>query len=154
MSVLLARDIISGQEGTATLNIDGNVETMFYLKNLEAKVDKNKEAVRTIGKRGEQQKANGFSGTGSMTIFYITSRFRQMMLDYIKNGIDYYFTITVTNDDPASSAGVQTTVLYNCNIDSVVMALLDVDTNSLEEDVSFTFDDVDILDSFNRPSNM
>ena len=60
--------------------------------------------------------------------------------------------MTVVNEEPASSIGKQTVVLYNCNIDSVILAKLDTDSDSLEEDLDFTFDDFDILDSFGNPS--
>jgi Protein of unknown function (DUF2001). len=154
MSILLAKDTLSGQEGTATMNVNGSIETLFYLKNFEATIEKNKESIRTIGKRGEQHKTNGFSGEGSMTIYYVTSRFRQMMLEYAKKGIDLYFDITVTNSDPTSSVGKQTTVVRNCNLDSILIAKLDVEETALEEEVSFTFDDFDILEDFVNPNNM
>ncbi len=148
---LLAGDTISGQEGKATAVIDGNVQTMFYLKNIEATAEKNKAEVKTIGKRGTQHKANGWTGTGSMTIYYVTSVFREMMIKYIKTGQDTYFNITVINDDPTSTLGKQTVVLYNCNLDSTALAKLDVDAESLDEDIDFTFDDCDLLDKFGNP---
>ena len=154
MKQLLARDLIRGQTGVATININGNIEEMFYLKNLDANVEKNKDTVRTIGKFGDQHKSNGFNGTGTMTIHTVTSIFRRMMLDFVKNGVDQYFTITTTNEDPNSTVGAQTTVLHNCNLDSVNIANIDIDENSLEEEVSFTFDDYDLLEEFRRPSNM
>ena len=39
-------------------------------------------------------------------------------------------------------------VLKNCNLDSVVLARLDVDADNLDEEVSFTFDGAELLDSF------
>ena len=70
---------------------------------------------------------------------------------YAKNGKDTYFDLTIVNEDPTSSIGKQTVTLYNCNIDSVILAKLDTDSDSLEEDLDFTFDDFDILDSFGNP---
>ena len=86
-----------------------------------------------------------------MTIYYITSLFRKMVLNYIKNGVPTYFDIMVTNNDPGSSVGPQTTVLKNCTLDSVILAKFDVDADVLDEDFDFTFDDADILDEFGRP---
>ena len=37
---LHAGDIISGQEGRATMNIEGSIENMFYVKQLEATMEK------------------------------------------------------------------------------------------------------------------
>ncbi|WP_240421658.1 phage tail tube protein [Paenibacillus periandrae] len=154
MAFLNARDTLSGQEGTAFATIpDANGakqnEEMFYVKKLEAKVEKDKTDIKTLGRRGTQHKANGWKGTGTMTIYYVTTLFRQMMLDYIGTGKDSYFDLKVTNEDPASGAGKQTVILKNVNLDSVIMASLDTDSTALEEEVSFTFDGVEIESSFN-----
>ncbi len=156
MSYLKAGDTISGQEAVATMlvrNADGttSVEQMFWAKNLEAKAVINKTEVRTLGKRGAQNKPTGWSGTGNMTIYYVTSLFRRMALQYIKTGRPVYFDITVTNEDPGSTIGPQTSVLKNCSLDSVILAKFDVETEVLDESVDFTFDDVDILDEFQAP---
>lgn len=148
---LRAGDTISGQEGKATAVIDNSVEDMFYLKSLEATAEKNKVEIKTLGKRGVQHKGVGWTGSGTMTIYYVTSKFREMMLKYAKTGKDTYFNITVVNDDPTSTVGKQTVVLYNCNIDSVILAKLDTEDDALDEDIDFTFDDFDILDSFGNP---
>lgn len=156
MSYLKAGDTISGQEAVATMlvhNPDGTktVEQMFWAKNLEATASIEKTQVRTLGKRGAQNKPNGWSGSGSMTIYYITSLFRRMALQYIKTGKPVYFDITVTNEDPGSTVGSQTTVLKSCSLDEVILAKFDVESDVLDESVSFTFDDVDILDEFQNP---
>ena len=152
MAFLKAGDTISGQEGRAYATINGQVEEMFYVRTLEATIEKQKTEVRTLGRRGVQHKASGWTGTGTMTIYYVTSLFRQLMLNYIKTGRDVYFDITVVNEDPTSTIGRQTVVLKNVNLDSVVVARLDTETEVLDEEVSFTFDDIDILDTFNAPA--
>lgn len=148
---LAARDTISGQEGVAYAKIGTETHEMFYIKTLEATVEKQKVEVKTLGKRGTQHKANGWSGTGSMTIFYTTTRFRQMMREYAKSGIDTYFTIAVTNHDPNSSIGKQRVELYDVNLNSVIVAKLDTDADLLEEDIEFTFNDFEIFDLFDDP---
>lgn len=153
MVFLKASDTISGQEGRAYATINGQVEEMFYTKTLEATVEKEKADVKTLGRRGTQHKAIGWNGTGSMTIYYMTSRFRQLMLDYMKTGVDTSFDVTVTNDDPNSTIGLQTITLLGVNLDSVVMVSLDTESDALEEDVDFTFEDVDIGQSFNAPTS-
>lgn len=108
--------------------------------------------MKTLGRRGVQHKATGWSGSGSMTIFYMTSRFRQMMLDYMNTGVDQYFDIEVTNEDPSSSVGAQRIILKGVNLDSVIMASLDTESDALEEEVSFTFEDVQIVQAFGAPA--
>lgn len=148
---LLAQDTISGQEGRATQTIDGVITDMFFLKNLEATFNKNKVEVKTLGKRATQHKGIGWSGSGTMTIYYMTTEFRKMALKYAKTGVDTNFRINVTNNDPTSSIGAQTVVLYGVNLDSVILAKLDVDAEVLDEEMPFTFDDFDILDEFGKP---
>lgn len=145
---LKAGDLISGQEGTATATIDGAVHEMLFVKDIEATMEKQKAEVRTLGKRGVQHKSAGWTGTGSCNLFYVSPLFRRLAVQYAKTGKDTYFTITIVNNDPQSTAGKQTTVLYNCNFDSVVLAKLDTESDILEEAMDFTFDDVDILDEF------
>ncbi|OAB26193.1 phage portal protein [Paenibacillus macquariensis subsp. defensor] len=149
---LSAGDTISGQEGRAYATIKGKVEEMFYVKTLEGVVEKNKTDVKTLGKRGTQHKANGWTGTGDMTIYYVTSLFRQLMLDYIKTGKDTYFDITIVNEDEGSSIGKQTVILRGVNLDSVIMAKVDTESEVLEEETSFTFEDVDMPDQFVAPT--
>lgn len=151
MGFFKADDTISGQEGRAYATINGRIEEMFYVKSLEATAEKQKAEMKALGRRGTQNKAAGWKGTGSMTIYYATTLFRQLMLDYIKTGKDTYFDIQIVNEDPGSSIGKQTVVLKRVNIDSVLFAKVDVDSDMMDEEVSFTFDDVDILDSFKAP---
>jgi hypothetical protein len=151
MGFLQAKDTISGKEGRAYATIDGLVEEMFYIKKLKATAEKKKKEINTLGKRGTQHKANGWNGKGDMTIYYVTSRFRKLMLDYIKTGKDTYFDVQIVNEDNTSSIGKQTVVLKNVNLDSVVMAALDTESEVLEEDVQFTYDGVDMLDQFGQP---
>ncbi|MEG6521172.1 phage tail tube protein [Desulfotomaculum sp. 1211_IL3151] len=151
MGFFKANDAVSGQEGRAYATINGNVEEMFYVKTLEGKVEKQKSEMRALGRRGTQHKATGWSGSGSMTIYYATTLFRQMMLDYIKTGKDTYFDIQIVNEDPGSSIGRQTVVLKNVNLNSVILAKVDTENEFLDEEIDFTFEDIDILDSFSAP---
>jgi hypothetical protein len=151
MSFLKANDTISGQEARAYATINGQVEEMFYAKKFEAKAKKTKKAIKTLGRRGSQNKATGWEGTGTMTIYYTTSLFRKQMLQYIKSGVDTYFDVQVSNEDPSSTIGKQTMVIKGINLDEVTLAAFDVDSEGMEEEMPFTFDDADILDEFGKP---
>lgn len=148
---LHAKDTISGQEARGYATINGQVEEMFYAKKIDAKAKKTKKGIKTLGRRGTQNKATGWEGSGTMTIYYVTSIFRKMMLEYIKTGKDTYFDLQIVNEDPTSSIGKQTVIIKNVNLDEVTMAAFDVDAEAMEEEMPFTFDDVDILDEFGKP---
>lgn len=156
MGYFKAGDTISGQEAVARINIkkpDGTtvVEDLFYGKSLEATCEIQKTEVKTLGKRGSQHKPNGWNGTGTLTIYYATSTFRKMAIEYMKKGVPVYFDLTVINEDPASTIGPQTTLLKDCTLDSVLLAKFDVESEVLDEQMEFTFDDADLLDEFGVP---
>lgn len=148
---LKANDIISGSEATAYLTINKENELMFYATSLTATATKEKISLKTLGKRATQYKTNGWKGSGKMTIYYATSRFRQLMCDYIANGIETPFSIMVTNEDPTSSLGKEEVVLKNVTLNSVIMASFDVSADVLSEEISFTFDEIELLSSFSSP---
>ena len=149
--ILNAGDTISGQEGKATAIINGEVKDMFYIKTIEATIEKNKQEVRTFGHRGVQHKATGWSGTGSMNIYYVTSDFVKLAVDYVKTGVDTFFDITFENNDPTSTIGSQIVGLYGVNINNVPIIKGDVENNVLDTDLEFTFEDVDLIKAFDPP---
>ncbi len=151
MAYLKAKDTISGQEARAYMVIDGNAEEMFFAKRLTAYITKEKSEIRTLGKRGVQYKVKGWKGTGQMNIYYATSRFRQMIVDYVERGEDLYFDIQVINDDPGAGIGYQTVVLKNVNLNKMTAAAFDVDSEALSEDMEFTFDGIELMDAFEEP---
>ena len=151
MKTLNAPDTISGREGRAYAKINGNNEELFFAKFVEACVEKSKSEVKAIGKRMTGHKTTGANGTGSMTLYYLTPLFRQMLKEWKDTGVDIYFDLVIENDDPASSAGKQSILLMGCNLDSVVLAKLDGDSDDpLDEDADFTFENFDILEAFNK----
>lgn len=150
MPFMKAEDAISGKLGKVYGTINGNVEEMLYVKNIVGNIEKKKTPVPVLGLTGDQHKAGGWSGTGTMTIYYATSIFREMMLEYIKTGKDTYFDLLIENEDPTSNIGKQTVILKGVNLNSIVIAKLDVESEALDEEVSFTFNDVDMPDKFNK----
>jgi hypothetical protein len=152
LSYLKAKDTVSGQEARAYMVIDGETEEMFFAKKLVATVTKEKTEVRTLGKRGVQYKAKGWKGTGNMIIYYATSRFREILLQYMEQGQDVYFDIQVINEDAGTELGRQTVVLKNVNLDSMTVAAFDASADVLEESVNFTFEGMELLDRFEMPT--
>lgn len=151
MSYLLAGDTVNGREGTVYATIKGKVYNLLEIKTLEAKVEKQKSDIPVLGFRGIQTKAKGYKGSGSIEAYYVSSLPRQTLIDYMNTGVDTYFTIVVTNEDKTTSLGAQRIQLNNVNIDSAVIAKVDVDADNLTESYDFTFDSAEILQAFDRP---
>ncbi|RJX40870.1 phage portal protein [Paenibacillus pinisoli] len=150
MSYFRETDAISGKSAKAYVTIGGRKEELFYAKSLEATIEKNKVDVPVLGKTNTPQRAAGWSGSGSLTIYYVSSIFRQLMRDYIRTGVDFWFELMIVNEQPGSTAGKQITYLKECNLDSVIAARFDASSDDmLEEELLFTFSDYEIGEKFN-----
>ena len=148
MAYLRAKDTINGALGTCFAIIDGNRYEIMQAKNVEAKVEKTKSEIPILGLTSKQHKAGGWNGTGTMEVYYICSLFRQIMLEYMKNGVDTYFELLITNEDPTSATGKQTVLLKGVNINSMAITKLDIEKDALDETMTFTFNDADLLNIF------
>ena len=146
-----AADAISGGEGTLYANIDGNVVAVAECKTISAKIQKDKQEFKALGYRGKQHKATGWSGTGSMTVYFVTSMWTKMILKYVKEGVDTYFKLTFTNEDPtAENTGKQVITLIDVNLDDAEIAKLDPEATFLDQQMNFTFSDIDMSEEFKR----
>lgn len=152
MAFMNHQDVISGKQAKAFITLKGKTEELFYAKSLESKIEKNKADVPVLGRTNVGKKAAGWSGSGTLTVYYMSSVFRELVKDYIKTGKDFYFDLMVINEDPSSSIGKQTVMLKNCNLDGVTAAAFDAASEDMmEEELAFTFDDYDVMGSFGAP---
>ena len=152
MTILQAEDAVNGREGVATAEIDGEVIELMELANINVKIEKTKAEFKAMGTRNTQNKTTGWKGTGSANVRYLSTRWAKLMLKYVKQGIDTYFTIVVTNEDPGSATGKQVIQVLGCNLDSLDIAKLDIDSDILDQDIDFTFNDFNVLEEFNKLS--
>lgn len=141
---------VDGRRGIITAIIDGSVVELAEVKALTATIDKNKSSYRVLGDPADRHKSAGWSGSGNFTYHYVTSRWQKMLINYAKTGIDVYYTMVVTNDDPGSSAGRNSVKLEQCNIDSGDIAMIDIESEGLEGSANFTFSGVDDIEAFNE----
>lgn len=152
--IMHARDAISAALAECFVTIEGERFNFMQAINLEATFEKKKTEVPILGKPGRGNKATGWSGTGSATFHYNTSIFRRLMQRYKDTGEDVYFDIQVTNEDPTSTVGRQTIILIDCNIDGGTLAKFDADSEYLDEDMDFTFEDFQMPEIFNDLDGM
>ena len=152
--MLKAMDVISGQEAVATMNVNGTIVDLFFAKSVEATFNKEKVDVRTLGNRAKQKKTVGWEGTGSMTVYYCSTVFREMAVEYIKTGKDLFFDLVITNNDATSTIGSQTIALYDVNLDSTVLAKFDTESQVMDESMNFSFTGAEIIESFDIPENL
>jgi hypothetical protein len=154
MSFLLERDALNGKSGSAFLSRDGENHELFSLKKIQSDAEFQEADFKVVGTTLVQKKTTGVALTGTATIYYGSPYFLKMLEEYLKTGKLPYFTIQITNDDPTSSVGKQTVVLYNCKLSKVPVAMLDADADWLEEEVGFSFTDIAVLDWFTDPASL
>lgn len=145
-----AVDTVNGQLGTCYATIDGNLEEMIYVKSIEAKADKTKKEIKVLGYTGSKNKSAGWKGTGNCTMYYVSPLYRRLMLEYMHTGKDFYMDMYIENEDPGSATGKQKIWLKNVNFDGITLSKLDVDNTELDEEVSFTFDDAEMITELNE----
>ena len=151
MSFFNVKDAVSGKQAKAFATIAGRMIELFYAKSLEATIEKNKVDVPILGRTNTPQRSAGWAGSGTLTVYYVTSEFRQLMREYVNNGVDFWFDLQIVNEQPGSDSGKQTIVLKDCNLDSIIAARFDATSDDmLDEELPFTFEGYDILDSFNQ----
>lgn len=154
MSYLLERDALNGKEGRVLCTIDGRQVEMFGVKKIQLDYDLEESDLKVVGTRLVQKKTTGITFSGEMEIYYGTPEFKRLIQNYIKSGDLPYFTMQITNDDPATTVGVQTIVLYNVKLQKGILAILDADSDFLTESVSFSFTSFELLSEFNAPVDL
>lgn len=149
MPFLLERDALNGKQGSAFMTLNGQNIEMFGLKKFQSDAEFQETDFKVVGTTLVQKKTTGVSLTGTMTIYYGTPHFLRLLQEYLKTGRLPYFTLQITNDDPATSVGTQTVVLYNVKLQKLPVAQLDADADFLEMEVGFSYTNIEVLNYFN-----
>lgn len=147
-------DTISAREGKAYITIDGQNRELFEISSLTAQIELNVQERRMLGHRMTQHKVVGATGTGSLTMYFMNSEMLNQTIQYLRTGNYRGLKIQVKNEDPQSTIGKQEVVLLNVILATVPVATLDDQSDDpITFDTDFTFDDIEILESFNLPEN-
>lgn len=145
---MFAGDVISAKLASAYVTISGNRYLLFQAKSLNATIEKDKKEVPILGRLLKGNKSVGAKGSGTLRIYKNTSLFDDMIMDFVNNGVDTYFDMQISNEDPTAKAGRRTVILTNCNIDKTTIAAFDADGGWLEDEISFTFEGLQIPEKF------
>lgn len=153
---MLARNAVSAKMAECYITIDGNRYNFMSAINLEATFEKSKSEIPILGRMNRGHKAVGSSITGSAEFHLNTSVWREIAYRFQETGEDIYFDIQITNEDiTASDIGRQTIILRDCNLDSVLLASFDADSDdSLTESIDFTAESFDLPEKFNLMDGM
>lgn len=146
--VMKGKDTIAAKLAECFITIGTRRYNFMQMIDMEAKVDKTKAAVPRLGVIMTGHKSCGMEGTFSGTAHYNQSVMRQALIDYKNTGVDAYFEMQITNDDPGSAAGRQTIIFYDCNTDGGILAKFDADGEYLDEEIEGTFEDFSMPEAF------
>jgi len=147
-------DTISSHEGKAYITINGQNRELFEVSALSAQIDLIVQERRMLGHRMTQHKVVGATGTGSMTMYFMNSEMLNQTIQYLRTGNYRGLKVQVKNEDPQSTIGKQEVVLLNVILATIPVATLDDQSDDpITFDTDFTFDDIEILESFKLPEN-
>ncbi len=148
-TVMNALDALQGSMAECFLTTeDGRRYNFMQIYKMEVKMDITSKELPILGKTGKGNRSTGWKGTFSGTAHYNQSVLRQMMLQYKNTGKLPAFDMQIANDDPASAAGRQTAIFYQCLIKGGILAKFDASEDTLEEDIEGTFEDFDLPEVF------
>lgn len=148
-AIMDAMEPVDGRHGSAYATIEGRRYLLFQLKNFEAKDTISNVEIPRLGTTRTGIRSTSIKGTYTATLYYNTDIFRQIAFEYRKTGKEVRFDLQITNDDPNSNAGRHTTIYKDCLLDSVIMSKLDINNNILDEQISGTYEDIEMPEVFN-----
>jgi hypothetical protein len=150
MKTMTVLDVVAGGAGEVYATINNKRYNFAHVIDLEATAKKKKTTIPILGRRNGGNKTTGLEYTGKATFHYNTSIMRELVYEYKETGKDTYFEIQVTNEDDTTSLGRQTVVLQGVNLDSSVIAKIDVKSDDyLTEEIDFTYEDFEMPEKFN-----
>lgn len=143
-------ETVSGSQGSVFAEIEGKRYVLASISKFKATFKTNIAKGGVLGLSGKQNKPAGWEGEWEATFYYNQTTFRELAQRYAETGMFPTFNIQVINEDPMSTSmiGRQSITFIDCIAEEITMAMIDVDAESLDEDVSGTFNDFKINDKF------
>lgn len=155
---LMERDTVNGAEGTAYVTRNGKNVELVGFKNIQTLGGIQSSDMKCVGTRLIQDKPSGVKLTAKGNVYYGSNgsnMFRDMVLNYIQNGVVEYFDIQINNSDPTVSMGNQIGAYYGCHLTGdIPLSILDSDQSMLNYDFNFAYTRVGMIQKFNDPTNV
>ncbi len=154
MSFLLANDGINGKAGSAFMVKDGRNIELFGLKKYQADAEIQTSEFKVVGAIVDQTKVKGIKYSGTMTIYYGTPEFLEILQEYKRTMKFPTINMQVVNEDKGSSVGSQVVAIYGVTLTKIPIAMLDDSADYLQEEIPFNFTDFEPLKMFNAPAQL
>lgn len=140
MKEMRPEQVINGSYGEAWVDDDYVAE----VTGLTAEIAITYEDINRPRKLGVGKKMIGTEQTGGLKLHKVTSRFIKKVSDNLKAGKQTYVTIISKLDDP-DALGAERILLKNVVFEGLTLANWEAKTKG-EEEISFFFDDWELLD--------
>lgn len=150
----MANDGVNGKAGSAFMIKGGRNIELFGIKKYQVDAEIQTAEFPVVGALVNQTKVKGVKYTGSMTIYYGTNEFLEILTEYKRNGRFPTINFQVTNDDKGSSVGKQVVAIYNVTLSKIPIAMLDDSADYLQEEIPFNFTDFEPLQTFKTPTQL
>lgn len=139
--VLDVHNINNGALGEVniTWKSDGKKMRGIHTVNISFDIEYEKDEKAVLGLTHKESIKLGSSGSFEWTVYDITSEFRKRAQKYQDEQIDELFDMQIIQQDPNSKTGRQAVTFYDCNMDSINIAHLDIDSTDLQVDIEGTF---------------
>ena len=154
MSFLLANDGVDGKAGSAFMVKNGQNIELFGLKKYTTDAEILTSEFPVVGSRVNQEKPKGIKYSGTLTVYYGTPEFLNILTEYKRTGRFPEINFQVINQDTGSSVGSQIIAIYGVTLKKIPIAMLDDSADALQEELPFTFTDYEVLESFHKPSQL
>lgn len=148
MAFLLAKDALNGKSGKAFMTKDGQNIELFGLKKVEVTGEVETSDFAVVGTLVNQTKPKGIKYSGTLTVYYGTPAFVEVLEEYRKTGAFPEISLQITNEDKGSSVGKQIIAVYGVMFTKITLALLDDSTDFLQQELPFTFTHFEALERF------
>ena len=154
MGFLLANDGINGKAGSAFMVKNGRNIELFGLKKYETTAEVETSEFPVVGSLINQTKVKGIKYSGTLTVYYGTPEFLDVLSEYKRNGRFPEINFQVINQDKGSSVGSQVVAIYGVILTKIPIAILDDSADYLQEEIPFNFTDYEVLKGFGTPSQL
>lgn len=147
--------VASKKKATCFATIGGNRYDIFFARNFEGKVNMKTTAVPMLDRPMDGRKVEGAEGKFKLTIYRLTDKFSEMIMEYLKTGILPELELQVTEEDNATPLGRSTKIYRGCVIDGeVLLSVLDDTGGFIEQTIEGYYTDVAMPETYADPAGM
>ena len=141
MQKIRSQNIIAGTFGSVWVNN----EEWLHVTKFEAKVTGEFEDINMAGRYGVGKKFMGWTGEGTITVNKVNSTITRMLADSFKKGIMPEITIVGKLADP-QALGAERVEILDVTFSEFMLMNFELKAK-MEEEVPFTFEDYNLIDS-------